>query len=260
MFFFIFLLLFSSCSKEEAPEIELDLVYLESQHKISLLPPLQLQAKPIYPWNRQGGSQFPIISKEFFRCKGSSMNVEKQKDDGTVLQDCNGKHSLPIVEGKEFVYPILIDLLNYIQKITQKRVIVTSGHRCPKHNTYADPSAYNRTAKHMIAAEVDFYVQGLELEPKAIVKIIEQYFQENPSYEGQSKYQKFSPYLGPTNVSSVPIRNEEVFVKIYGKDEGRDFDNRHPYPYINVQVRFDRELGKKVFYSWNRAYNQYFRY
>jgi len=42
--------------------------------------------------------------------------------------------------------------------------------------------------------------------------------------------------------------------------EGRNFDNRHPYPYIELQVRHDRETGKPVSYSWNGAHKTIHRY
>ena len=45
------------------------------------------------------------------------------------LADCEGctRHGLPIIRGRENVYPILVDLLNFIQKKTGKIKIGTIG-------------------------------------------------------------------------------------------------------------------------------------
>ena len=31
---------------------------------------------------------------------------------------------------------------------------------------------------------------------------------------------------------TIPWFNKEIFIKLYRKSEGRDGDNRHPYPYL----------------------------
>ena len=111
----------------------------------------------------------PKITKEYFRCKGNALNPERidetNKEDIKVFLDCDGssKHSLPIINGSENVYSILVELLNYIQKRTKKRVNITCGHRCPKHNAYSDFYLNAKTSKHMIGAEVDFYVDSYTL-------------------------------------------------------------------------------------------------
>src|SRR5262245_4509395 len=80
----------------------------------------EVQEREPYPWEKgQVGHQLKI-TKEFFRCKGSGLNpphVIQEKGEMVRYYDCGGtdKHSLPLCNGKEFVYPILIDLLNYIQ-------------------------------------------------------------------------------------------------------------------------------------------------
>ncbi len=101
------------------------------------------------------------ITKDFFRCKGNPLNPQRieNKDLNTkVYLDCEGsaKHGLSLINSKEGVYPILIDLLNYIQRKTNKKVVITCGFRCPKHNEYADILNNAKSSKHMIGAEVDF--------------------------------------------------------------------------------------------------------
>jgi hypothetical protein len=50
--------------------------------------------------------------------------------------------------------------------------------------------------------------------------------------------------------------NKEILIKFYMPNEGRNADNRHPFPYLSIQVRFDRETNMRVAYS--RADAQYF--
>lgn len=213
------------------------------------------RAPPKYPWEEAYIGKLPKITKEFFRCKGSSLNpphVEKTE----YRMDCAGrdKHSLPVRNNKEFVYPILIELLNHVQAKTGKKVVITCGHRCPAHNTYADPATFNQNSKHMLGAEVDFYVQGLEHQPEQIVQLLFDFYKDK-------KDATFTRYENSdTNVSTPPWMNKEILIKLYKKTEGRDFDNRHPYPYLSIQVRFDRDLNEKVIYTWPKANNGFMRY
>lgn len=223
------------------------------------------KACPIYPWEQYHSYSLPHITKDYFRCKGSGLNPEKIiVENGEILKfkDCEGreKHGLPVRNGREFVYPILINLLNYIQEKTGQRVIITSGHRCPEHNDYVDSSKINKFSKHMIAGEVAFYIETLENEPLKIVEIIKEYYSSIDENKGNQEYSIFYRYEnGNTNVSIKPWFNKEIFLKLFSKSEGRDGDNRHPYPYLSIQVRFDRELNEKVSYSWNKAHRQYLR-
>lgn len=220
-----------------------------------------------YPW-QEGVSygKFPKITKEYFRCKGSPFNpVKSEVRNGETLlfRDCGGsdKHSLPLIHGKEGVYPILIDLLNWVQNKTQKRVVITAGHRCPDHNLYVDPSPRNQSSKHMIGGEVSFYVQGLEERPEVVVKLIQDYYLQDPSTRQDKKYTEFKRYeKEDTGVSTPPWMNHEIFIKLYQKKEGRNFDNRHPYPYLSLQVRTDRATGERIIYAWDKAYNNFLRY
>lgn len=220
----------------------------------------------IYPWNKGESNHFHKISKEYFRCKGSCLNPCQtvQIKGETIRQcDCNGsnKHGLPLKDDKEFIYPILINLVNHIQETTQRPVVITCGHRCPQHNTYADPSPTNQYSKHMIGAEVSFYVQGLENQPEKIVSIIQNYYKNDPQHRGNKEYEAFQRYeRKDTNTAIEPWYNKEIFIKIFGRKEGRNFDNRHPYPYLSIQVRHDRETNEKVTYSWDKASRNYRRW
>lgn len=240
-------------------------IYRTSKEKLYPTAQLVPQIRDPYPWELGYSGMHPKITKESFRCKGDSKHLPKTKEEAPtqLVLDCGGrlKHSLPIRNGKEFVYPILVDLLNYIQIKTSSAVIITCGHRCPAHNAYADGSIYNLSSKHMIGAEVDFYVQGKENKPEEIVDLIMKYYTEKETYKGSKEYLQFTRLDHvKLNVSTPPWYNKEVLIKLYKKGEGRDFDNQHSHPYLSLQVRFDRERNEKVTYSWEKAFQGYMRY
>lgn len=267
-----FILLCSNCSSpDEQYSNHLhrnqkgEYIYRRQNESTTSIPPPEKIPPTAYPWNKKEVGHFSKISKEFFRCKGSSLHpYHSSIIKGEVVRhyDCNGanKHSLPLKDGKEFIYPILIELVNHIQEVTGKRVVITSGHRCPDHNTYVDPSLSNQYSKHMIGAEVSFYVQGLEDYPEDIVTILQTFYKENPRYSGNREFEEFKRYEKDTNVSTQPWYNKEIFIKIHKKNEARNFDNRHPYPYLAIQVRYDRDNNENVIYNSNKAFHNYHRW
>lgn len=264
-FFSIFCLLFSGCSEtDESPASTnsgKQITRRSDEVSFSLSPP-HYQPAPPYPWEVGQVGDLPKITKEFFRCNGSLLNPEKMVERNGKLErvaDCGGaeKHSLPLKDGVEHVQPILLSLLNYLQAETGKRVVITSGHRCPDHNMYVDHSKENLYSKHQVGAEVSFYIQGMEESPDQIVQLLLEYYSEHP----EADFRTFQRYeKSDTNVSTRPWYNREVFIKLFKPDEGRNFDNRHPFPYVAVQVRYDPILKERVFYSWDQAYKNYLRY
>lgn len=272
-FIILSLALLVSCSSIEQSQKELSRQRNERKDRIHRLshevqyPQIRLtsQVRDPYPWEVGYTGKYPPITKEAFRCKGSSKNPPKSKEGEvtTLIHDCGGlhSHSLPTRGKKEFVYPILLDLLNYIQLKTNCQVIVTCGHRCPAHHSYVDPSVYNMSSKHMIGAEVDFYVKGMENKISEVIDLITQYYKETECYKGRSEYEKFARLeSAKVDVATAPWYNKEVLIKLYQKNEGRDLENTHPHPYLSLQVRFDREKNEKVLYSWDKAFNGYMRY
>jgi hypothetical protein len=216
-------------------------------------PKIERQAPPSYPWDAKHIGSHLRITKEFFRCRGNILNPPIQIIKFKELvyhQDCGGieRHSLPLKNGEEFIYPILIDLLNYVQEKTEKKVVITCGHRCPAHHLYADPSPASQSSKHLIGAEVDFYVEGYEHNPTAIIEVLESYFS--------------SPFLRsqPLSKSSTPAwYNQEIAITLFHRQEGRDLDNNHPYPYLSLQVLYDKETKRGVHFNWHQAYNGYLK-
>lgn len=229
------------------------------------IPEATIQPKKSYFWEKNPDAGIAGITKEAFRCKGSSLSPSKSETvRGEIVKyhDCGGhkRHSLPLLNGKEGIYPIILDLLNHIQTKTGHRVIITSGHRCPEHNTYVDPSPQNQYSKHQIGAEVDFYVQGFENNPDAILDILKNYYIETPIYKDKKDYTEFKRYEKEETLKIKPWMNKEIFIKIFQPYEGRNDDNRHPYPYIALQVRHDRDKNTRVSYSWEQAFGNYLRY
>lgn len=235
----------------------------EADKQLLLEAPKPLTPPP-YPWQDAHGSTIAPITKEYFRCRGSSLHSPRIVLEGTKeLQryyDCSGgeKHSLPLQDGKEHIYPILLELMNEIQNKTNSPVIITSGHRCPSHQNFIDSSPKAGGSKHQVGAAVSFYVEGLEAYPERILQIIFDYYKTHDRYEGKQEYISFSRYEKESDVTINPWYNKEVFIKLYKAQEGRDFDNRHPYAYLNVQVRFDRSKNEPVTVSYVKA-NQLLR-
>ena len=263
-YFFSLLLIFSGCSSSDDAEKERarlqnasgEYIYrIHNENLFKIDPPVR-SFPDLYPWESNYSNK---ITKDYFRCKGSSLNpplIVQQKEEIVRFFDCGGseKHSLPLRNQKEFIYPILIDLLNYIKDKSEKKVVITSGHRCPDHNTYVDPSKENMASKHMLGAEVAFYVQGLEEYPEKVIELIQEYYKEKPQYKGLKEFQEFQRYdKKNVNVSTLPWMNKEIFVKLFRKKEGRNFDNRHPYPYVSIQVRYDTTNQERVSYTWEKA-------
>lgn len=224
--------------------------------------PIKREREP-YSWEEALIGEHARITKEFFRCKGNTQNqpiLRHLHGQPQYTFDCGGSslHSLPLRNSKESIYPSLMDLLNYVQKKTEKKVIITCGHRCPTHNTYSDHTSENRSSKHMIGAEVDFYVQGLEWQPEEVVQLLMDYYKKK--YADDSELTEFKRYERMTNVTTLPWYNKEIFIKLFKKDEGRDLDNDHRYPYISIQVKWDKDAKEHVTYTWAKAFNGYLRY
>lgn len=256
----------NSSSPPSNPTLKGEYIFRNHDDPLVQADPMVSQKRALYPWEEEHSSDYPKMTKEFFRCKGSGLNpvhLVHGKKEIARYYDCGGaqKHSLPLREGKEFIYPILIDILNCIQTKTGKRVVITCGHCCPEHNTYLDPSIANQASKHMLGAEVDFYVQGMENQPEKVVDLILAYYREQPKYKGLKDFEEFKRFdKETTNVSTFPWYNKEIFVKLVRKNEGRDGDNRHPYPYLTIQVRYDWDLKEKVTYSWDKAFRNFHRW
>jgi hypothetical protein len=265
MFFILLLFVLSACQSNDSAldasvkrKNQKGEYIFRKQDESTAIPPMTPVIRQPYPWEH---GKIPSITKEFFRCKGSALNSARSETvRGEVVKyhDCGGKHSLPLKNGKEWIYPVLIDILNHLQMSTGKRAIITSAHRCPEHNTYVDPSPLNQYSKHQMGAEVDFYIQGMEDQPEKVVQLILDYYQNHTGGKAFTEFKRYEK--NDTNVSTQPWMNKEIFIKLFKPKEGRNYDNRHPYPYISLQVRYDREKDERVAYSWDQAFRNFLRY
>ncbi len=223
--------------------------------------PLRKCPRKAFEWEASYGSHFPRITKDFFRCHGSPHNptlIEGEGEKRSMIRDCRGsdRHGLPLREGKEFVYPCLIELLNYVQEKSQRRVVITCGHTCPDHSSYIYPTKRTRASKHLIGAEVDFYVEGLQNAPQKVVALLQRYYQENPDYKDHAEYTTFKRDESDKQSVLTPAwYNKEIQILLSLGSERRDLDNAHAYPYITLQVRYDREKMARVSYDDKQARN-----
>jgi hypothetical protein len=212
-------------------------IYRLSSESYFSLDELPIQEKEKYPWENFEKSELPKITKEFFSCKGSEIHppirVDGMKEE---IFDCQGfeKHLLPIVDNKEYISSTLIQLLNYLQNRCLRQVIITTGHRCLAHEIYSNGGVLDKESKHVSGEEVDFYIEGYEDKPLEIVRMVMDYYQTNQtiSYNRFTKCQK-----NKENLEHPGWYNKEIVIRVHEKNEGRDFDNRHPYAYITIQIR-----------------------
>lgn len=252
-------LFFASCSEESPSPLEKqrgDYITRKSSHPEPKIARPKERPRPLYPW--ESPTPHPLITKEHFRCKGSTLNPTRMEP--TRLDDCGGAlaHGLPLRDNKEYIYPVLLELMNYLQEKTKKRVIITSGHRCPKHHEYARRNGEPLASKHLLGAEVAFYVEGMEKEPEKVVQLLMNYYKERTK---EASYLEFQRNIKLSeSCRTAPWANKEILIKLYQPDEGRNFDNRHPNPYLSIQVRFDREKNAPISFSWEQATKNYLRY
>lgn len=255
---FFFVLLFFSCSGFEESEREkvrklnakAELIHRNHDEYHYAISPPKYRQRAAYPWESSSAIAIEKITKEFFRCKGVAsrpLRLEKTQMGEVRLFDCSGggSHPLPIKEGKEFVYPVLIDILNYVQARTKTRVVITSGHHCLAHHHYLSLENSHYSSKHLSGAAVTFYVEGYEKRPQEVVELIVRFYKENARYRGKKEFEQFLRFENSV-LAQAPYYNREIALALYAKEEGRDADNSHSYPYFSLQVLFDRETNQKI--------------
>jgi len=151
-------------------------------------------------------------------------------------------HSLPIRNGKEFIYPILIQLLNLVQE--EEKVVIVSGHRCPEYNRHIGGAA---TSKHQIGAAVTFYVEHTDSQ-LIIEKIL--------SYDPKQEMGQFVKIQGKRGVYWA---NREVKVELL-RDQKEGIEKGEGPLLIELEVLFDRDASRRVNYSWDEAHKNLFRF
>lgn len=207
-----------------------------------------LVERDLYPWETK--SSFSKITISDFRCRGSEKN-QKLSIGKEIISDCNGlhDHGLPYKNGKEFVYPVLVEILNFVQEATGRQVIVLSGHRCPIHHKYVT-SGRGRLSKHMIGARADFYLKGYKVAGEQILKTIESFYKEE-----SSEYRHF--FSIQKKDGGLIYKNKEI--KLYLNSEKNLLIDKIDEQVITIEVCYDREENQEVVLDWDKAYRGYIR-
>ncbi len=252
-YYFLLLLFFvASCSTAHEREQKLRMkknrstekIYRLSHEKMYEEKAFTLAKRERYPWENE--TCFPKITMNTLRCRGCK-DYTKRARNGKEYEDCNGMkdHGLPYVDGDEFVYPVLVSLLNKIQNTLNKKVVVTSGHRCPKHNDYLNLGKF-RISKYMIGAQVDFYVEGMEKECEEVIEQIIALYKEDTD--------NFSHFTKSRSDKGTPSwRNKEISISIQKEGEHSVLDNKD-HSVISISVRYDRTKQEHVYLDWKQAY------
>lgn len=153
--------------------------------------------RDLYPWEEPPIGTLAKITKEDFRNKG-----------------------------KEYVYPVLIQILNYVQKTTGRKVVITCGYSSTSNS------------KHRVGAEVDFYVQGMEKKPQEVAKIVMGFYQQEKTYKKDKAFTQFTKVN--TKNAFQSWSNKELILHLH------DANNQHPYPYLTLELCWDKETQEKI--------------
>lgn len=222
----------------------------ETPHQI-IFPQRRIRER--YSWEANLAHGFTRITKEAFRCKGRGSPKPKISKESAALFDCQGadKHSLPLAEEKETIYPALLEILNYLQDNLSKKVVVTSGHRCYAHQVYLLGTTSGAVTKYLIGAQVDFIVEGVAAFDPKILEALKSYY--DTTFSGDKEYTLEKSVMGVW-------QNKEILVKIFSKYEGRNEDNHHELPYISIELKHDRDSDTKIQVSYQKALTSYYRF
>jgi len=204
---------------------------------------------------KESSSSIKKIDKEQFRCRGSLSNKPIVSLDGKTLNDCEGayKHSLPIRAEKEFVYPALIEVLSFIQNRLSKKVVILSGHRCIDHLRYIKQDYTPVSFKSLIGAEVRFYVEGAENEHDSIVSAIFSYY--------DLFFPKDKQMVSFISSSENKVHeNKELTVRLIEPNDPEIEEHALSFPYYQIELKFDRELNKKISAKLEDGLSAYYRW
>jgi hypothetical protein len=224
-----------------------------SQEKLHTLKFPEQKVRERYSWENTTAHHFPKITKEAFRCKGAGHPKPKISRENVALFDCQGpdRHSLPIVDDKEAVYPALLEILNSLQDHLKRKVVVTAGHRCHMHQTYLLGTTSGAITKYLIGAQVDFLVEGMSLLNQSVIDCLQDYYHK--IYGSNKEYVL-------EKLASGVWQNKEIALRYVAKHEGRNEDNSHDYPYFSLELKYDRNLDKKIQLNPQQAMSCYYRF
>jgi hypothetical protein len=220
-------------------------IYRLSSEKNYHIDSLELATRQLYPWENE--TKYPKITINTLRCRGSK-DATPIKSGDKIFEDCGGlhDHGLPYQDGEEFIYPALITLLNRVQNSFDKKVVVTSGHRCPKHHNYL-VKGQSKISRYMMGCKADFTVEGLENRPEEIiVKIMDLYPNE--------KFQKINQADGSTLYTS-----KQFHLMINKEGEHSILGEKH-HPVVSVDVRYDQDKQEAIILDWDKSFHGFIRH
>lgn len=235
LLFALFNVLTVSCSDKKSATISKTYNIQKDFTPTSFILPYELpQKSPTYPWNTCH-PRFLSLTKYSFQCSGTNPEA-----DIPLHQKCLGTlhHGLPLVNGKEYIYPRLIDLLNFLQKENKEKIIVIRGHICPKIFSLLDTQEQHE--KYLIGAMVKVSSQinwEKNLSP-LVKKFYDKKKEEDPLYEIEN-----SPY-------AITFINQEFKFII------------HPSSLTNImeiEVLYDKEKDSPIKFTEKDIQN-YLRY
>lgn len=206
-----------------------------------------------YPWVHYSNHEnkwFHTLTKDDFRCRGKFESLPITIGEGLskqILFDCWGRnHGLPWIDEQEFVYPALIDILNDLQQALRSSVCITSAHRCPAHHRYITQGQGSSTDKHLIAAAVDFYIQGWHSQKHDVIKALRHICQRRAP-EGQKE--RWSLEQKAQDLWA----NSEIELRWYPTGQDHSLDNDHPYPFWQITLRYDTAKGADIRFDTKTA-------
>lgn len=109
----------------------------------------------------------------------------------------------------------------------------------------------------MLGAEVDFYIEGMEYQTEKVVELIYAFYEDNRLLYKENKEYLIFQAQDPAKfgLTKAPLTNKEIVIKVFQSHEGRDFDNSHTFPYLCLQVRFDRNSNTRVLFDEKMSRN-----
>lgn len=230
-------------------EIREKIYRFEEEIEYPLLPP-QKKEKEKYPWEKEAQVKLDPVAVSDFICKGSKKHpnriIVRASQEELSYEDCGGKEE----HGTPTIYPILPRLLNRVQELTGRRVVITSGFRCPKHEQYLHPGEVAPSSLYTHGAACDFYVEGLQNSPQIVIKIIQDFYKQDPATSHDPSFTVFHRLPLDTSHAVTPWINREICLIINTDQEGRNPDNAHDFPYISLLVHYDREAKKPIKTTW----------
>lgn len=201
-----------------------------------------------YPWEISLPCGIESITINDFRCKGSvshKKKASKGRSTSVYIMDCNSEsHSLPLRGGKEYVFPVLIDMCNYVQQELKSCVKIAAGHRCDAHSRYQLASLRNVGSRHRACALVTLYVENCSDTPEKVVDSIAS-FLASDCYKRDNIFKTSCKYIHQ-GTKNARLTSKEFDVGIASQEALQDSEHLSAPYYITIKVLYDYEAKSSV--------------